>query len=166
MNKRLFDENGRLFGKISVMDVLAVLLVAVLAIMMVSRFSTEETRTVATNGGTSEFDYVICVKQIRMETVNAFKEGDVVRLGGSTTVIGRVAGVEYEQFISNVNTLDGRVANVPMEGYYDLYLTVHTTGTVTDGRYYANRLYELCLNANVSIETRYIAVTGSVVSLG
>lgn len=72
--KKLVDEKGRLFGKVSLIDIFVILFALVLAVAVYLRFFTNETTSL--RGENDTFTYTLRVNGVRSWTVDGFREGD------------------------------------------------------------------------------------------
>lgn len=164
MSVKLFDKNGRLFGKISVIDILVIVIVIVLGFAVYSRFFTKETTAVATVN--DNFEYQICVKGVRQLTADALRVGDRLYDSEHDTYLGTITAVEVKDSYGEYATLDGEYVVAPIENRVDVILTLSAEGLVSAGRYYASRTYELGVNSSLTFYTKYCCTTGYVWSVG
>ncbi len=170
MKKRpLFDAEGRIFGLISVVDILAVLVVLALAVMLIGRFTSAPTSHYGnTDGqGSSNNAKMTCelrLSGVRKSTIDAIQPGDVLHDPETGNVLGTVTAVRQEPYFQLVETYDGRVLELETEDYIVLYLTLEGTGTVVDGHCYLSGAAELVHNAGLSFVTPYVNTVGTLVS--
>ena len=164
MKRKLIDERGRIFGLVSVIDILAILVVIVLAFAVYTRFFSREQTAISVENDT--FTYELRVNGVRTWTVDAFQEGDRLYNSENGVYLGQVTGVSYEPAVQEARLTDGTYVLAPVEDRYDMLLTIEVDGLVNGERYFASRTYELNVNARVSIITKYCATTGTVWSIG
>lgn len=165
MKRKLFDEDGRLFGKISLVDVMAVCLVLLVAMMVYVRFFTGGGEVISGSSDVT-FTYTIVVPEVRSFTVDAMKVGDELYVEDDGVDLGKITDIRADQCMSREDTPDGRVVLMPVEGRYDVTITVEATGLVSSGRYYAARSYELNPNLEVKFYSKYVSATGRVKTVG
>ena len=161
---KIIDKNGRLFGKISFIDILVVIIVIVLAFAVYARFFTKTTTAVAAIN--DSFEVQICVYGVRQLTADAFQVGDDVYESENDTYIGTITAIEVSDAYGEYATLSGEYVVAPIEGRKDVVLTLSSEGLVSAGRYYASRTYELGANASLTFETKYCCTTGYIWSVG
>ena len=164
MKRKFIDEKGRIFGVVSAVDILVVAAVLALAAAVYMRFFTNE--TTATTTVDDQFTYEIRLSNVRMLTIDALREGDAIYEKDNGTLIGTVESVTYEQGYKTITMADGSMVLAPVEERYDVIITVSASGLVSDGRYYASRVYELNANSDISFYTKYLGTTGTVWSVG
>ena len=163
MNK-IIDHNGRLFGRVSIIDLIVILVVAVMALAIAFKNSAPVTSTTVTD---TPITYQIQLFRVYPFLADNIHEGDDLydkdhATGGS---LGKVVSVEVLPATSTVELPNGTVAQVGSEDRCNILLTVEGSGTVTDGRYSLNRVYELGVNASRNFYTKYASFTGSVMNI-
>ena len=163
MKKKLFDSEGRLFGKISVIDILLVILVAALIFAAVGRHEKVDKAVVSEVG--KPFEYQIKIRGMRDVSVQSLREGDAIFEFDTDTPIGVIEKIEVTSSLSEVTMPDGSVPIVEIEDRYDVVLTVKTQGFITSGRYFADGIYELSANAPLAFYSKYNSCNGTVWSL-
>lgn len=161
---KIIDKNGKLFGKISIIDILVVAIVIVLAIAVYSRFFTKTTTAVAAVN--DSFEYQLCIKGVRELTVDALRVGDKVYDSENNTYLGTITAIEVTDAYGEYSTLDGEYVVAPIEGRKEAVLTISADGLISAGRYYASRTYEVCANSTLTFYTKYCCTTGYVWSVG
>lgn len=164
--KKIIDQNGRLFGKISVVDVLAVLVVIVLAFALnVKNNELEATRN---NGGDTPITITMKAENLPLYVVDAIQAGDKVydKERPSGGPIGEITKVE-EQPGSRVEKLsNGTFMLLPNEDSRNLLITVEGTGLVSEGRYAINRIYDIGVNASRTFYSNYAQFVAKVIEIG
>ena len=163
MKRKLFDSEGRLFGKISVIDILLVILVIVLALAALGRHEKVDEAVVSEVG--EPFSYQIKVKGLRDVSINGFSVGDSIFEHDTETPIGTIEKIEVTKALSEITLMDGSVTVIELDDRYDAVLTVATQGFITSGRYFADGIYELSANAPLAFYSKYNSCSGTVWSL-
>ncbi len=165
---KMIDGNGRLFGKISVIDVLVILVVAVLAAALYFK-------SIQTHTGSTVTEQSI-VFQIRARGVDSYvydalREGDGLYdldYSSGGRAIGRIAQIEVE---SDPGTKladelhDGAAAIVEAENTVDLLITVEGSGLVDGKTRTINRVYALGVNSSRTYYTKQAQFVGTVASI-
>lgn len=162
--KKLIDEKGRLFGKVSLIDIFVLLFALVMAFAVYLRFFSNETTSIRADSDT--FTYAVKVEGVRQWTVDGFHEGDKMWDSDHDTYIGTITSVRAEPSVGEFTLADGSYKMAPREGRYDVYLTVEAEGLISNGRYYASRTYEVGTNSGIYFYTKYCSVSATVWSMG
>ena len=162
---KVIDHNGRLFGKISVIDVLVLAVVVILAAALY--FKSNQTHT-GTSVANSDITYQVLASGVRNYVADAVREGDYMydqdRSSGGT--LGKIVSIEVLPSGKMAEFNDGTVDTVPVEDGVDLLLTIQGSGILSDGRYLLNRVYDLGVNSSRNFYTPYAQFTGVVTSIG
>jgi hypothetical protein len=152
---KIIDSKGRLFGTISVIDVVVVLIVALLIAGVVIKFTVLE--PTAINVDNTPITYEIKLSNAREYTVNALKAGDSVydSDSGYTDPVGVIGNIETSPAMREFSLINGKTAMLQVDGYYDITLTIEASGKIEEGRYLVNRTYEIGVNSKRNFNTKY-----------
>lgn len=120
---KLIDRDGRLFGKISVIDVIVLAVVVVLVAAVFTKTRMPQTGATVS---TVPVVYTMRVQNQPEYMLDAIQVGDQLfdearSTGGS---LGTITDVQVSDGTYQASLNDGTVAMVPAEGYYDLLLTI------------------------------------------
>lgn len=164
---KLIDHNGRLFGKISVIDLLVVAVVVVMAAAL--HFKSGQTHTGVTVTE-QPITFQIRARGVRSYVVDAIHMGDGLydqnySSGGRS--LGTITDIQVERDpgTTMVYLNDGTVAMVDTEDTVDLLITVEGVGLVSGRNYSINRVYDLAVNSARGYYTRTSQFTGTVTSI-
>ena len=163
---KMMDRSGRLFGKVSIIDVLVVLVVLVMAVAMYVKNNALQVSKTG-EGSQTPITFVMEAENIPLNVVEAVRVGDQVfdKDRTSNGAIGTITGIEIRE-AGRVASLDnGTYVRMKNETARNLIITVEGTGTVEDGRYAINRVYEIGVNAARNFYTSYTVFTGSVIEI-
>ncbi len=162
---KLMDRNGRLFGKISIIDVLVLLAVLVMAVAL--NIKTNHRDITSTNTPDVPIVYQVLVRSLRPYQVEAILEGD--RLydedRASSGCLGTITAIESSPATSLMDYPDGTYQTVRSEDAVNLLLTVEGSGLISDGRYVLNRVYDLGVNSSRNFCTKYAQFSGTVTDI-
>lgn len=160
---RIVDKNGRLFGKISLIDLLFIAVIIVLAAAIYIRVFSDGKVNMKTSGSDT-FTYEMTVFSVREYTLNAMQIGDEL-YDDNDVYIGKITGIESEQSETYNSTYDGKFEKGVMEGRYDINLTVEASGKINKGHYYASGVYEVGANMVVYFHSLYVVSSGTVTNV-
>ncbi len=159
----IINKEGKLFGKISVIDIAVVLIIVTLAVGIYSRFATGN-ETIATSG--EKITCTFFVKNLRMCTVDALKKGGPLYDKVSKEYIGEITDVTYTGGEYQVNMADGTFLNLVPEERYNTYVTVEFSGKIGDIGYYTAANKYLAPGTSVIISSKYAQCESDVYSIG
>ena len=162
---KLIDRNGRLFGKVSVIDLIVVAVVLVLAVALnMKNNHLSHTSTSVTN---DPITYQVLVSGSRNYVADAIREGDLMfdqdRSSGGT--LGKILSIEVLPGSKMAELNDGTVEVIPAEDCVNLLLTIQGEGIVSEGRCLLNRIYDLGVNSSRNFYTKYAQFTGTVTGI-
>lgn len=162
--KKIFDEKGRLFGVLNILDLIAVVVVAALVFAVALRLSRTEryTDTGPVESGV-EFSYTFRITGVRDYTVNAIRRGDEF-FSNTNESLGKVVDISVSEAYENSETADGGIVSVRVPDRYEVVLTLETRGEIRGGRYYSDGA-EISANAGISIHSKYVVTGGTVQSI-
>lgn len=161
---KLIDRNGRLFGKISVIDLLVVAVVVVMAAAL--QFKNEQTLT-GSNVQEETIVFQVQVYGVRHYVADAIRVGDGLydlNYSSGGRALGKITEI---QVVSDPGTVvaslnDGTFAPVEAEDTVNLLLTVEGSGLVSGRSRSINRVYDLGINASRNFYTKMVQFTGTV----
>ena len=163
---KIIDNNGRLFGRISIIDVIVILVVAVLAVALYLKNNTYTHTSTAT--ADSEIGYQILVRGVPEYVADHLHIGDKVfdadRMNSGC--LGEITGWEVSEGNELAEFMDGTSGLAPSEDTVNLLIDVKGSGIVTEGRYMLNRVYDLGVNAGRNFATTYAYFMGHFYSIG
>lgn len=161
---KIIDKNGRLFGKISIIDVLVILVVVALAAAL--RFKSNQTHT-GTSSDNIPITFQVTLNGMRSYVADAIQVGDMLydldySSGGA---LGRISGIETLPGARIAEFSDGTKADAPVEDGVTLVLTVEGRGIISNNRYLINRVYNLGINTTRNYYTPYAQFLATVTSV-
>ena len=166
---RIIDRDGRLFGKISVIDLLVIAAVAVIA----AAVYVKNNATPTGSGTVREQSITFQIQTVGMEDylTDAIRVGDKVYDANYSSGSGPAGEITQVQVLNDPgialeeNMQDGTAPQIEVEGTVDLLITVRGSG-VSDGRSYTiNRVYEVGVNSSRTYRTNRASFNGVVVDI-
>lgn len=164
---KIIDNKGRLFGKVSIIDVVVVLIVAVMAVALyVKNNSLDASKT--GQASNVPITFTVEAEHVNLNVVDAIRVGDQVydqdRASGGA--IGTITDIQVVEAGRTERLTNGVYARMTNKDARNLIITIEGTGSVTDGAYSINKIYEIGMNASRNFYTSYAVFTASVTSIG
>lgn len=156
------DKNGKIFGKVSIIDLLVLLAVIVGAIGFSVRFFSTAAENVNEK---TKFEYVVEIQDVRSFTVDALAKKGVVTEKKSGGIIGEITNVESKKYALPHVLSNGRVILVDIPEKYSVEVTVVGEGNETSGGYYIGENVELSVGSTITMASKYANSTGKVKSI-
>lgn len=153
----ILDKNGKIGGKINIVDAAAILLVIAVIAGICVRFGSKFTTAVESS---ETFEYVVKVQNVREYTVDALKKGGVITDKNSEEILGEVKDVRIETAYDTRETADGKITDVEIPEKYTCYVTVEAQGKESDDVYIMSDTTELSVGRTVDLYTRYCQTSG------
>lgn len=159
----MINKQGKLFGKISIIDILAIIaIVLVIAGIYFKFFAPSE--TVVTDSHSLE--YTMKFREIRMYSVEAFQKGGPVIDSKTREDMGEVVAVAYEPAKVTRELSDGRVAEIEVPEKYDVYVTLRVDGKQSDTGYYTQKDNKVIgVGSRTTVDTKYVKCYGEIVDV-
>ena len=165
---KIIDRNGRLFGKISVIDLLVVAVVVVLAAALYFKNNQAHTGTTVTE---ENITFQIRARGVYDYVADAILVGDGLydkdyASGGKA--IGRITDIQVERDPGKKLALevnDGTAGLIEADETVDLLITLEGRGLVDGKRYSINRVYALGVNSSRTYYTKQAQFIGTVAEI-
>lgn len=163
--RKIIDEHGRVFGKVSIIDFFVVLIVLAVGAALYVKYNVLEVTSVA--GKTDTITYAITIYGARDYTVNGIQTGDVIydKNGSGGNSVGTITGITAADATKTSALSDGTTVRGNYEGRYDITLTITASGAVSDGRYLVNKTYEVNTNSMRTFYTKYCTFEATITEI-
>ena len=159
-------KDGKLFGKISIIDILVVVILIFVVIGIIAKYTQVTSGDVGQNNASDiVFEYDIKYEYIRPTTGQILRVGDKIFDKVSGTNIGEITNVLVENAKLNLGQLDGSIYQKEVSGKADITVTVKTTGSIKNNEYMANNLIRILLGKTIETKTKYVDVTGTIIDI-
>lgn len=149
------DKNGKLFGKVSVIDLLAICLILIVAAGTIYKFSYSG---VNVNGDKKTIVYTLNVNGVRSFTFKHYEVGFKCYDKKTGEYIGKIIAIREEPFKELIDKIDGTFELVDKPNYSSIYLDIETTGTETDTAYFSNGTFEIKAGSEINLVTKKVDV--------
>ena len=162
MKKKIIDENGRLFGKISVIDVIVIIVVVILAAADYVKYGVLDKTSASVQ--TTPITYTAVASQVSQSNASLLRDGDEIYTDSGID-LGKIINVDSKPSSFASQTVDGTYVMATADGKFDVALTIEAPCSESNGRYYINRTYELSANTEQKMVTKYNSVTATIMSV-
>lgn len=160
---RLFDQKGRLFGLINIIDLLVLMLVTVGALgVYYVRFVPG--RVAARRAEERGIEATVVVANVRMATVDVIKIGDRVRDSKTNAFLGEVINIDARPAEVVLQQPDGRFVESASTTRKDVYVTISGSGTVSENAITIGGS-EIRIGTRIALKTNLYAVESTVMAI-
>ena len=151
--RKIIDDKGRIFGKISIIDIVVVIVALVLVVAFYMKFNTGSTPL--SSRDTIEVTYTVRIAAIRLSSADLLRIGDKMYSQDTGAYIGTITSIDIRDAEAVDTRVDGTLAIGTVEDRYDVTLTVVAQCSSSNGRLYVDRTFELRANAVYQMFTKY-----------
>jgi len=149
--KRMIDEKGRLFGKISVIDLSILFLIVMVAIGAVIKFTVTPQTAVTIQA--APVQYTLEIRGVRHWAMHNIRVGDALFDGG--VYVGTVTDISHGPHDAFVQG-DGEIWLAYVPERFNVWIDIEATATVHDGRIMVSRTVPTAVgNSPTKFTSRY-----------
>ena len=160
---KMIDNNGKLFGKINLLDltVLVILLVALIGGCYKLFFVDNSVYTPDYQSGT----ITLRLTNLNDRQIQAIKTGDLLRVP-KIQELGTIKHIEVAHRVDNVNSADGKIYSIENPLSYELTVTLETDKLFTrDDFVYVGDSYRLNKGMSLDVSNGLVPCKASVLSI-
>ena len=155
----LMDKNGKIGGRVSIIDIFAVIIIVIAVIGITYRFVSAPSKSARQR---VKLSYVVEINGVRDYTVNALDKQGIVIDAKQKCLIGEITEVSskqqrVEQFDSKGNVVYAEVPNK-----YSVEVTILSDAKESDSGYFVGNDTVLSVGSDISIATKYVNSSGKV----
>ena len=160
---KIIDSKGRLFGKVSLIDILVIIVIIGLGVgIFVRNFVLE---TTAANNPSVTLTYRGKISSVNDLLLDNFHVGDDIFDNSYNDYYGTITKIEIVPAEEWKETANGDYIKVKTPNRSDVYLTIEAEGMISDGRYLIGRMYELEPNYKFYMYSKYIKFNISIMEI-
>ena len=159
----LLDEKGRLFGKISIIDIGVLLLIIALMGGVYYKFF-----MVDKNQNAAKFDtieYKILVEEVRQQSIDAIEIGADIYDVKTDSPMGKIMSKEVLPATDQLTKADGTVVIAEKPERYNVLVTIQVPGVETRNGFLANGKRDLNRESQQVMDTRMIILETKIVDV-
>lgn len=158
----IIDKNGKLFGKLNIIDLAVILVIIAAAAGICVRFVSKAADNVRSK---TDFTYVVEIEGVRLCTVEALERKGLVTDTKTKNVIGEITDVEYQPMKTQSMKSDGTTVFAEVPDRYTALVTVKSEGSESDKGYFVGENIELSVGTTMTMATKYVNSSGKVKSI-
>lgn len=153
----IIDKNGKLFGKINLIDFAVILLIIVAMLGIGLRFFSKAAMEVKE---TVKISYTAEVENVRIYSIDALKKSsDVLNQGN---IVGKITDITYDAYTTPEIDSEGKMVMAKNPDRYKAEIKIVVDGNVTDKGYFVGENSEISVGSTTFVETKYIKVAAKV----
>ena len=157
--------NGKLFGKVSVIDVILVAAIVILAIGFIFTRTSSQIQQII--GANTPMEVIIQGEGVRQFIVDAIAEGDIMFRYHDRQALGTVTRVDVSPAMGYFHNPDGSVILAEMEGRYTIQIVLASVGSIRDNiGYFVNGNDHIAPGSEIALVSNRVRVPeGRVISV-
>ena len=162
----MLDKKGRIFGKISIIDALVIVLVLVMAFggyvtyqKIADNKVLTENKGLIKNNATDTLEVTMRVKAVRQMTVDAFSDGDEIFFDDTGKFLGKIDRIEVAPSRRLIYDKNGAPVFAEVPERFDVLLKVHVPGKRLENGFFTADNIRLTYGSEVKIKTVKIQTT-------
>lgn len=158
----MIDKNYRLFGKVSIVDILLVVIIIAFVFLAIN-FSAPQ--SVSAKTGDTQVKYTVELFKLEPTYLDKIQVGDTLYDNLKNTEIGKITKIYSEPYLEIVPDKGNSIyRKSTVEGYIYVYLEVEASAKLTDYQTLIGQ-YEIQVGKDVYVRTKNIARAGYVVKI-
>lgn len=159
----IINKEGKLFGKVSIIDIIVILLLAVLAFGIYSRFSTPQGTQILSRE--EHLEYTVEIKNVPTGTVYALERKGKITDSVSKQTLGEIVSCSSTRAKDIRTFSDGTVKEFDNPHHFDITLTIRVKGKIGDSGYYTADNHPLHIGTQLAFYTKYADVSGIITTI-
>ncbi len=161
----MIDKNGKIFGKVSIIDVMVILAIIIASAGIYVRFFGGPSKTVVSS---SKFYYTLKVENIRESNIDGLKKSinsNFYLNEKITGEMGRLIKVDVAPAVGFIEKANGEIVSANIPERFDAVLTFEMTGKVNESGYFSPSLEDISAGIEYKIKGKWSSVKGKVLSV-
>jgi len=150
----MIDKNGKIKGRVSIIDIVIVLAVLALAAGFIYRQTSERLGVIFRADET--FYITVETNRLRSLNVDAIEVGDVMFRMDNRQPFGIVREIQTAPATNTIGHSDGTITEAEMEGRYLLTLVLESTGSITPTGYFINGIDHVAPGSDIILVSNRI----------
>ncbi|MDD5603331.1 MAG: DUF4330 domain-containing protein [Eubacteriales bacterium] len=159
----IIDSKGKLFGKVSIIDILIILIVLGAAAGLLYKFTRSDTPTFMTKQDSLRIEFY--VEEALSETATAIKSGDNVREFVQNTSFGKVTEVSTGESVFYAADAEGKMQLSSKKGYSSLRITMEAKGVYKEHEAIIVESSEYFIGSYITLRVGQTAVYGRITDI-
>lgn len=156
------NKEGKLFGKVSIIDVFVVIVLLIAIFGIYTRFFTTNDRVEVTK---QQIEYQIKIEKVRQGTFDALSKLGPVYDKTTKEYMGEITAVVSEDCYEEQELLDGSLVSSKVPDRMNIVVTIKVDGSASNTGYYTSDSKYLAAGSGFTISTKYVETSGEIISI-
>ena len=150
----IIDRQGRIAGKVSLIDIALVLLVIGLIAGYGYRKMSGIAKTIVNTNNT--FYVTLDVEPLRQFSIDAINIDDIFYKQHEQLPLGKVVAIRKQTAKNVIDRPDGTAVYVEMQDKYALFITLECTGNVSGSGFYVNGSSQISAGSDITVQSNSV----------
>ncbi|MBO5955710.1 MAG: DUF4330 domain-containing protein [Clostridia bacterium] len=159
----IINKEGKLFGKISIIDIVVVLAIIVLALGLYMRFANSDNTKVSTEK--QQIEYSVLIKGVRMGTVQALSQLGPITNDSTKEYAGEIVDVTYTDALETRELSNGKVVETLLPERYNVIAKIQVDGRAGNSGYYTSTNQSINIGSTLLFTSKYANTSGTIVDV-
>jgi len=159
----VIDNKGKIFGKVSIIDIFVVLLVAVVVFGTVYKFKSPATSNIT--GGNTPIYFKVKIEDVRSLALNYYEEDMDVYDSKTGNYLGKIRSISSSPYVEEIEKADGSVIKTEKADKIQIDLEIEAKGVETEQSFLVEGTYEVKVGAGIYLMTKYVLTEGTVMEV-
>jgi len=152
----MVDSNGRIKGRISIVDIIIVLAIVALVVGFVFRQTSDYLGDIINPNDV--FYITVEGRELRHFIVDAIEVGDVVFRRHVRQPIGTIVDVQVSPAMDIMQRTDGTAVLAEMEGRYTVHIVIQSTGSIRSTGYFINGNDHVAAGSEIALTSNRVII--------
>ena len=157
--KKIIDEDGKIFSKINIFDLMVIVIIIFVFLGTVYKFKFSKVNMKHDFG---LINFAVKISDVKDSSSKFYKKGLRVFDAKSKNYLGVIKKVFVKDCFGYVKDMNGKMKKARKPGRINIFLDIESNGVIDDKAYLAEGNYELKAGSDIYILTKYADVDGKI----
>ncbi len=156
------NKEGKLFNKISIIDIVVIIALVVAGFGIYSRYLRPNQKVETVN---QKIEYTMLVKDVRIGTVNALGKLGPIYSDETKEYLGEIQSIEYTESKKSEKLQNGDFKLMTQPDKYDVSVTLTVDGKVNSEGFYTSTNQSINAGSKHVFNGKYVKTTGIITDI-
>ncbi len=156
------NKNGKLFNKISIIDIIVIIALIVAGFGVYSRYLRPNEKVQTSN---QKIEYTMLVRNVRLGTVNALGKLGPVYSDETKEYMGDIQSIEYVPAKKDEKLPSGEFKLLELPDKYDVSVTILVDGKVNSEGFYTSTNQAISVGSKHLFNAKHVKTTGEITNI-
>ncbi len=153
------NKEGKLFNKISIIDIIVIIALIVAGFGIYARYLSPNQKVSTVN---QKIEYTMLIKDVRRGTVSALEKLGPIYSDETKEYLGEIINVSAEQATKSMEMPNGEFKLMILPDKFDVTITVNVDGKVNSEGFYTSTNQAITVGSNHVLNAKFVKTTGEI----